>query len=196
MNFDVIGGAIVANEHMRIERTVRGRLGRGQSTPRARPARRRPGPYPGPAPGRRHGGDGRALGQHPRQTPSVPSPSSACSSTTRPCRAHLPGRRGPRRRPGLAHLLAGRSRFERIIFGAGTRGECSKTARFFTGATRRVIETRDLECPHEFCDLSADKCQIDHIVPFSQGGLTEQSNGQVLCGRHNRMRYERPPPDG
>jgi hypothetical protein len=33
-------------------------------------------------------------------------------------------------------------------------------------------------------------------VPYSEGGPTEQGNGQVLCDRHNRMRYERPPPDG
>jgi hypothetical protein len=31
-------------------------------------------------------------------------------------------------------------------------------------------------------------------VPHSQGGLTIQENGQVLCGFHNRARYERPPP--
>jgi hypothetical protein len=86
--------------------------------------------------------------------------------------------------------------FERIIFGPKKRAECSVTSRFFTGATRRAIEVRDLECQHEFCDLSAEKCQIDHIVPYSEGGPTEQGNGQVLCDRHNRMRYERPPPDG
>jgi 5-methylcytosine-specific restriction endonuclease McrA len=36
---------------------------------------------------------------------------------------------------------------------------------------------------------------MDHVVPHSQGGLTTQENGQVLCGYHNRLRYERPPPD-
>jgi hypothetical protein len=86
--------------------------------------------------------------------------------------------------------------FERIVFSPGKRAECSVTSRFFTGATRRAIEVRDLECRHEFCDLSADKCEMDHIVPFSEGGLTTQENGQVLCGFHNRLRYERPTPDG
>jgi 5-methylcytosine-specific restriction endonuclease McrA len=37
---------------------------------------------------------------------------------------------------------------------------------------------------------------MDHVVPFSEGGPTTQENAQVLCGPHNRMRYERPPPDG
>jgi len=98
--------------------------------------------------------------------------------------------------PGSLLRWMGEATFERIIFGPNKRAECSVTSRFFTGGTRRAIEVRDLQCQHEFCDLPAERCQIDHIVPYSQGGLTEQGNGQVLCGRHNRMRYERPPPDG
>ncbi len=98
--------------------------------------------------------------------------------------------------PGSLLRWMDEATFERIVFGPNKRAECSVTSRFFTGATRRAIEVRDLQCQHEFCDLPAERCQIDHIVPYSQGGLTEQGNGQVLCGRHNRMRYERPPPDG
>jgi hypothetical protein len=103
---------------------------------------------------------------------------------------------GPIVAPGSLLRWLDEATFERIIFGPDKRGECSETARFFTGATRRVIETRDLECQHGFCDLSAEKCQIDHIVPWSEGGLTKQSNSQVLCGPHNRMRQQRPPPGG
>jgi hypothetical protein len=85
--------------------------------------------------------------------------------------------------------------FERIIFSPGKRAECSVTSRFFTGATRRALEVRDLQCCHEFCDIPADQCDMDHIVPHSQGGLTTQENGQTMCGHHNRARYERPPPE-
>ena len=103
---------------------------------------------------------------------------------------------GPVVTPGSLLPYVDQATFERIIFAPGQRAECSVTSRFFTGATRRIIEVRDRQCQHEFCDLPAHRCQIDHIVPYSQGGLTEQENGQVLCGPHNRMRYERPPPDG
>ena len=103
---------------------------------------------------------------------------------------------GPVVTPGSLLSWLDTATFERIIFSPGQRAECSETARFFTGATRRAVEVRDRQCQHEFCDLSAEKCQIDHIVPFSEGGPTNQENAQVLCGPHNRMRYERPPPDG
>jgi len=103
---------------------------------------------------------------------------------------------GPVVAPGSLLSWLDSATFERIVFAPNKRGECSVTSRFFTGATRRVVEVRDQQCQHEFCDRRAEECQIDHIVPWSEGGLTEQSNAQVLCGPHNRMRYERPPPDG
>jgi len=103
---------------------------------------------------------------------------------------------GPAVAPGSLLSWMDEATFERIVFAPGKRAECSITSRFFTGATRRAIEVRDLECRHEYCDTTADKCQIDHIVPFSEGGLTTQGNAQVLCSFHNRDRYERPPPGG
>jgi hypothetical protein len=84
--------------------------------------------------------------------------------------------------------------FERIVFAPGKRVECSETARVFTGATRRAIEVRDRECTAECCDVRAGQCQIDHIIPYGEGGLTNQENGRVLCGFHNRSRNQRPPP--
>ena len=197
MNFDVIGGAIVAKEHKRIADELfeadwaeaKERLGRDP-----------------------HVDD---LARTPAQRRADAMIEMAVRSASTPAGAQRPeplfsvlidyptlfGRisqleQGPVVAPGSLIRWLDEATFERIIFGPDKRGECSKTSRFFAGATRRVIETRDLECQHPFCDLSAEKCQIDHIVPFSEGGLTEQLNAQVLCGRHNRMRYERPPPDG
>jgi hypothetical protein len=94
----------------------------------------------------------------------------------------------------LAHMTS--ADFERIVFRPGRRVECSVTSRFFTGATRRAIEIRDLECTHAYCEEPYERCQIDHIVPYSEGGLTNQENGQLQCPPHNRGRYTRPPPGG
>jgi Domain of unknown function (DUF222) len=103
---------------------------------------------------------------------------------------------GPVVTPGtiLEHLDG--ATFERIVFAPGTRIECSPQVRFFTGATRRAIEVRDQECTHEYCDVAAERCQIDHIVPSNQGGETTQENGRVHCGFHNRLRNHGPPESG
>ncbi|TML91940.1 MAG: HNH endonuclease, partial [Actinobacteria bacterium] len=63
--------------------------------------------------------------------------------------------------------------------------------RLFTGATRRAVEVRDRECFHEFCERRADECEIDHVQPYSVGGLTVEDNGRLACGYHNRLRHRR-----
>ncbi len=84
---------------------------------------------------------------------------------------------------------------ERVVFAPERRVEVSATARLFSGATRRAIELRDRECTHDYCDVPAPSCQVDHIVPFTAGGPTVEENGRLLCGFHNRLRNGRPPPD-
>jgi hypothetical protein len=103
---------------------------------------------------------------------------------------------GPVISPGTIFEHLDQATFERIVFGPGVRAECSPETRFFTGATRRVIEVRDQACTHEYCDLEAKYCEIDHIVPYGEGGLTEQDNGRVHCGFHNRLRNYGPPESG
>lgn len=85
---------------------------------------------------------------------------------------------------------------ERVVFAPDRRIEVSTTARLFSGATRRAIELRDRQCTHPSCDVPATSCQADHIIPFSAGGATSAENGRLLCGFHNRLRNQRPPPEG
>ena len=72
--------------------------------------------------------------------------------------------------------------------------------RSFTGALRRAIEVRDRHCQHSSgCEVQADLCDVDHIVPFSQGGVTEQFDGRFQCPTHHRRsdfhdHETRPPP--
>jgi len=84
---------------------------------------------------------------------------------------------------------------ERVLF-AGESGRVIDVSRkrSFTGALRRLIEVRDRFCYHPTCDEPASRCQVDHIQPWAAGGMTEQSNGRLACGFHNRLRHQRPPP--
>ncbi|HTX00770.1 MAG TPA: DUF222 domain-containing protein, partial [Acidimicrobiales bacterium] len=96
--------------------------------------------------------------------------------------------------------------WERALFRPPNRVDVGRRARFFTGATRRAIELRDRHCVHAYCDVPASRCQVDHIVPYAQGGETVQENGRLLCPAHNRARNNEPrarlpeppgdPPDG
>jgi hypothetical protein len=36
--------------------------------------------------------------------------------------------------------------------------------------------------------VPAERCEIDHIIPWPLGGATSQANGTCRCGGHNRER--------
>lgn len=104
--------------------------------------------------------------------------------------------------PGDVVPLLGEADIERIVFDGPSRViDVGVRRRFFRGGLRRAIEVRDRHCTHPSgCDVPAERCDIDHVLPRSEGGLTTQDNGRCLCGFHNRQRvngerHERPPPD-
>jgi Domain of unknown function (DUF222) len=88
---------------------------------------------------------------------------------------------------------------ERVVFDGPDRVLAVGAARrFFAGADRRAIEVRDRECVHPLCDVPAEDCEVDHVVPFAEGGPTTAENGRLACGFHNRSRpgAARPPGRG
>lgn len=97
--------------------------------------------------------------------------------------------------PGEAVPLFRDCDIERVVFGPGTRAEVSPTRRFYTGATRRAVEIRDLECTFPTCHQPYEHCEIDHIQPWAQGGPTTQANGRLACPHHNRSRPRSQLPD-
>src|SRR3954452_24153396 len=61
--------------------------------------------------------------------------------------------------------------------------------RLFTGNARIAATLLERFCQHPGCEVSADRCQIDHIEPHSAGGRTDQANAGPACGPHNRHKY-------
>ncbi len=78
---------------------------------------------------------------------------------------------------------------ERVVFDGPDRiKNVGVHRRLFAGATRRAAELKHRECFHEFCDQPAANCDIDHVQPWSEGGLTIDENGRPACSWHNRWR--------
>jgi hypothetical protein len=81
---------------------------------------------------------------------------------------------------------------ERVVFDGPDRVKnVGVRRRLFSGATRRSVEVRDRECFDEFCEVPAERCEIDHVTPWADGGLTVDDNGRPACGYHNRRRHRR-----
>lgn len=50
------------------------------------------------------------------------------------------------------------------------------------------IRCRDLTCRFPTCDRPADRCDLDHTVPYHAGGLTHASNLKCLCRLHHLLK--------
>ena len=84
---------------------------------------------------------------------------------------------------------------ERVVFDGPDRiKNVGVRRRIFTGATRRAVQVRDRQCFHRYCEESGEFCEVDHVEPYSEGGLTTDDNGRLACGFHNRGRHRRPEP--
>jgi hypothetical protein len=84
---------------------------------------------------------------------------------------------------------------ERAVFDGPSRViDVGVHRRLFAGATRRSVELQSMECHDPSCEVPAEHCQADHIVPYAEGGLTVADNGQMACGFHNRARTRPPEP--
>jgi hypothetical protein len=99
--------------------------------------------------------------------------------------------------PGSLERWLDVARLERAVFGPDSRViDIGVSRRLFEGATRRAVQVRDHAqgCFNATCDEDPERCQVDHIIPWSAGGPTTQANGRLACSAHNRGRHGRPPP--
>jgi len=88
----------------------------------------------------------------------------------------------------LPHLTE--ADIESVLFDGPSTIVAVSSRRTFTGAVRRAVQVRDRRCRHRSdCDVPADDCDVDHIVPASKGGPTSQFNGRLGCKVHNRIHH-------
>ncbi len=99
--------------------------------------------------------------------------------------------------PGSLLALLDEALVERGVLKSRTRVEVGARTRWSLGATRRAIEPGGRVCRHPSCEEPVGRCQVDHIVPASEGGETTQENGCLACPWHNRLRVRSPsrPPE-
>ncbi len=89
--------------------------------------------------------------------------------------------------PGSIFAYAGDADLEVVLFDGPSTVISVSHQRTFTSKLRRAVQVRDRHCQHESgCDVPADDCDIDHIVPHANGGPTSQFNGKPECHPHNR----------
>ena len=57
-------------------------------------------------------------------------------------------------------------------------------------AMRRFVQKRDGHCRFPSCRRNANRCEPDHVIPYSRGGPTATWNLVSLCKHHHRVKHE------
>ena len=96
--------------------------------------------------------------------------------------------------PGVGELSA--EELSRVVAGGSVRFHNpdrkppATDAYAWTEAQRRYCSARDRTCRFPGCGVAAQRCELDHIRPFSAGGATDVDNGICLCKRHHRVKHQ------
>lgn len=72
----------------------------------------------------------------------------------------------------------------------GSRGEpldVGRKTRVIPTAIRRAVIHRDRACAFPNCAAKASRCDVHHVIPWAEGGLTAIHNLALLCGFHHRL---------
>jgi len=75
----------------------------------------------------------------------------------------------------------------------GDNGEIlylTRHKRLFTAQQIKALLVRDGGCAWPGCGAKAGGCDAHHIIPWSQGGLTDIDNGILLCPYHHGMLHD------
>ena len=87
-----------------------------------------------------------------------------------------------------------------LLLTAGSRLlNMGRSVRTFTAAQRRAILARDGGC--RSCGAPPERCDVHHVIPWEDGGLTDVDNGVAKCRRchlehHRKTWVDRLDPDG
>ena len=73
-----------------------------------------------------------------------------------------------------------------VVDGKGVVIDLGRRSRLFTGASREAVFLRGRRCIWPGCGIPV--CEVDHRVPWSEGGTTSPDNADPLCRRHNKLK--------
>jgi len=91
----------------------------------------------------------------------------------------------------LIRELASRAGISLLVTGAGGRPLwLGRSSRLASAAQRSAVLASDSRsCYWPGCGVPANRCQIDHLTGWEQGGATNIDNLGPICGFHNRLKH-------
>ncbi len=87
--------------------------------------------------------------------------------------------------PELVQELAASAKLVALIHPADAPPEAGYVP---SKALADFVRLRDLTCRWPGCDCPAVRCDLDHTIPYAQGGLTHASNIKCYCRTHHLIK--------
>jgi hypothetical protein len=89
---------------------------------------------------------------------------------------------------GETIAVATEKELRRAARGPGLRPPPDTDAYRATAAQERFVEVRDRRCRMPGCRRRVGRCDLDHHLPYEEGGPTACWNLCCLCKRHHRIK--------
>jgi len=99
--------------------------------------------------------------------------------------------------PHFALAALATATLRRLVVGPDSEVlDLGRSVRTFPSRLKQLlmIQARG-RCQQPGCDSPHAWLQADHLIPWSRGGTTSLTNGQILCDPHNKAKRDKPPPD-
>ena len=87
--------------------------------------------------------------------------------------------------PDLVAELSKTAKLVPVVHPGDAPAECNYTA---SRQLADFVRCRDLTCRFPGCDRAAIRCDVDHTIPFGDGGRTHASNLKCLCRIHHLLK--------
>ncbi|VEG27322.1 HNH endonuclease [Actinomyces howellii] len=91
----------------------------------------------------------------------------------------------------VARALAAGGTWRRVVTDplSGAVVDVGRTRYRPPAALADAVRARDASCTHPGCETPARRCDLDHVVPWAQGGPTSVDNLVCLCQAHHRLKH-------
>jgi hypothetical protein len=101
--------------------------------------------------------------------------------------AHGCARASPKIKSGSIRIWIGKLKMSRIDCGTCTHDQQGGGYRP-SGFVRHLVCIRQRTCAFPGCRRPAERCDLDHTIPYDQGGRTCLCNLEPLCRRHHQAK--------
>jgi hypothetical protein len=89
----------------------------------------------------------------------------------------------------VVRLLAENAVIRRIVDAGNTILNLGTRVRFATDDQYQALMMRDGGCRFPGCTIPAAWCEVDHLVPFTEGGASDLDNEVLWCSFHHHVKH-------